>query len=616
MLTSRRSDKSIAATFAALVTVAAVPGLAHDPGRPPSRTAVVAAPQSKALAPLWIGPAHSGSWFNASRSGEGFTLQILDDGSALAVWFTYPPIGSASRQAWIFAQGGHIDGEHLHFDTVFTTRGPSFGPQFDPARLQIIPWGSLDFRFVDCNSGEFTYAGPPGWGSGTRQLVRLTALSELECSGKRLVGTGGARTLAGLKQRSGGIFDPSHNGEGWMLEELANGQTLVYWFTYDGNGEQAWTVGLSDSSGERILVTDNLQPIGTHFGDSFDATQIHSDHWGSVEIDFTGCDSALASYQSSVGGFGSGTLHPVRLTRLAGNACIEGTPTVPVGAWSEVGRMPDPAQSETAIAIQGNRAWIAGGPDTPFLFRSYAFDTDTWTTGSNLLGGRDHAEALAFGGKVYVTGGYRSTPEGEQAVSGWRYDPAANRWEDVPQLPDVVASGAAMLNGFAYFGSAGSDIFQMDTGTLAVRRIAGDPAVQARDHSQLVAFQGELWMIGGRDLHNGVEHFRVSIFDPASETWRTGPSLINARAGFAAAASPSLLMIAGGERIVLPTGVLNSAEAIVPGAQQWTSLPPMAFRVHGVNGALYQNAFYAIGGSGMAAATVNLGHVQVFRWTP
>src|SRR5262249_29684000 len=152
------------------------------------------------------------------------------------------------------------------------------------------------------------------------------------------------------------------------------------------------------------------------------ATQIHSDHWGSFEIDFAGCDNALASYQSTLAGFGSGALHPIRLTRLAGSACVEGMPTVPAGAWTEATRMPDPAQSETAIAILGNRAWIAGGPDTPFAFKSYAFDTDTWGTGANLPGARDHAEGIAFGGEVYVTGGYRTTPEGEQTVSGWRYD--------------------------------------------------------------------------------------------------------------------------------------------------------------------------------------------------
>jgi hypothetical protein len=62
--------------------------------------------------------------------------------------------------------------------------------------------------------------------------------------------------------------------------------------------------------------------------------------------------------------------------------------------------------------------------------------------------------------------------------------------------------------------------------------------------------------------------------------------------------------------------VLNSAEAIVPGAQQWTSMPAMPTATHGVGGVLYKNAFYAIGGSLLAGGVVNHGDVQVFRWGP
>ena len=35
------------------------------------------------LAPLWVGPAFSGSWYSTDRSGEGFILQLLENGSAL-----------------------------------------------------------------------------------------------------------------------------------------------------------------------------------------------------------------------------------------------------------------------------------------------------------------------------------------------------------------------------------------------------------------------------------------------------------------------------------------------------------------------------------------------------
>jgi hypothetical protein len=600
-----RTAAGIAALAAALATG---PGLAHD-GPHAGAPASAAVVQPQTLAPLWIGPAMSGSWYTVGRSGEGFTLQILEDGSALAIWFTYPPAGSAAHQAWIIAQG-HSETNRIVFDSVSTTRGPRFGPSYDPAQLQAIPWGSLELHFFDCNNGEFTYTGPASWGSGTRPLTRLTALSELECTGKKQIGIGGARTLAGLQQRGGAIFDPSHNGEGWMLEELNDGQTLVYWFTYDQNGEQAWTIGISPTSGGHIVISDNLQPVGTSFGAGFDPAQIQTTHWGTLAIEFSGCDRAAATYASSLPGFGSGSQQPVRLSELAGAACVEGAPAVPSGAWSQAASMPNP-QSETAVAVIGNRVWIAGGFSTPTSLQSYNLDTGAWSTGASLPGPRDHALGLAFGGSVYVAGGNRTTSDGDQITPGFRYDPSANQWT-AAQLPDVAQSAATMLNGYAYFGSAGDVVYQIDPRTLAQRALPRDGI--PRDHSQLVAFQGELWMIGGRDLSTGQQHGRVAIFDPASESWRTGPSLLNSRAGFAAAATPSLLMIAGGERLVVPIGVVNAAEAIVPGAQLWTLLPPLPTPVHGVPGVLYGNAFYAFGGSGLAGGIINQGAVQVFRW--
>ena len=93
------------------------------------------------VAALWVGPAMSGSWYSPERNGEGFTLQVLDNGTAHAIWFTYPPAGSGARQAWIYASGGRIEGDRIVFTDAFTTRGPRFGPGFDPAAVQILPWG-------------------------------------------------------------------------------------------------------------------------------------------------------------------------------------------------------------------------------------------------------------------------------------------------------------------------------------------------------------------------------------------------------------------------------------------------------------------------------------------
>jgi hypothetical protein len=282
------------------------------------------------LAALWIGPAMSGSWYSPDRNGEGFTLQVLDNGTAHAIWFTYPPAGSPAQQAWIYASSGRIEGDRIVFEDALTTRGPRFGAQYDPAQLQAIPWGRIEFQFTTCNQANVTYEGPAAWGSGTRSVTRLTALAGLECAGKQRVHAGGARRLDGLRNRSGAWFDPAHNGEGWNVEELPDGRSQVYWFTYDANGEQAWTIGVSPTSGTSMTIEQNLRPVGTRFGDAFNPGQVTAQPWGRLELQLTSCTGqGTATWQSSDAAFGSGTLRPQLLTLLSGTVCLEGSPALP-----------------------------------------------------------------------------------------------------------------------------------------------------------------------------------------------------------------------------------------------------------------------------------------------
>ncbi len=585
----------------------------REDSAPAARPGTTALP-AKALAPQWTGPAFSGSWYTPSRNGEGFTLQMLDRGTALVVWFTYPPAGSAATQAWILAQDGRVDGDRIRFENAFTTRGPRFGSGFDPGDLQVLPWGTLEFRFLDCNRGEVSFAGPPGWGSGAREIMRLTALSELECEGKRRLGASGARSMDGLRSRSGSWFDPAHNGEGWQVEELPDGRNQVYWFTYDERGEQAWTIGVSATGGDRFEIERNLRPVGARFGADFNPAAVQLVEWGRLRFDFPGCERGSASWESALPGFGSGTLAPTRLTRLAGTACHDRQPVVPAsGTWRNGPRMPSP-QSEVATATHGSRTCVAGGYVTQRDVQCFDASNSSWTTLPPLPAGRDHAAAVAFEGELLVTGGNRDGSSGPDVAAGWRYRYASSTWEPVAQLPDATASSAAVLDGFAYFADRGGDIHQFHPVTLRSRVIRSDRTV-ARDHSQLVAFQGELWLLGGRTAL-GSTYANVSIFDPASETWRAGPGMLVRRSGFAAAASSTHLFVAGGERLGSPMAVLGSAEAIAAGDGAWTAIAPPPVAVHGVGGAVHGNAFYLIGGSSVPGVAVNTGDVQVYSFDP
>ena len=567
------------------------------------------------LAALWVGPAMSGSWYSPERNGEGFTLQVLDNGTAHALWFTYPPTGGAGQQAWIYASGGRIEADRIVFEDAITTRGPRFGAQYDPAQLQAIPWGRIEFQFTTCNQANVTYQGPAAWGSGTRSVTRLTALADLECTGKQRVHGSGARTLAGLRNRSGAWFDPAHNGEGWNVEELPDGRTQVYWFTYDANGEQAWTIGVSPTSGTSMTIEQNLRPVGTRFGDGFDASQVTAQPWGRLELQLSSCQAAgTATWQSTDTAFGSGTLRPQLLTLLSGAVCLEGTPAVPQSpTWSQGATEPTPV-SESANAVVGNSIYMAGGIGSPQLrgFKRYDADLDQWTVLPQTPAGRDHGLAAAIGDSIYVTGGNHNGP-GDHSSNGWRYVISESRWEAIAQLPNVTQAAGAALGGYAYYSNIQGALVQFDPRTLDTRTIPAPPGNIGRDHSQLVAFQGELWLIGGRSP--ATQTATVRIYDPASETWRVGPQLANARAGFAAAASRDLLFVAGGEILSsFPFSVLSSVEAIAAGGAGWQAMPNLPTALHGFGAIATANSFITVGGSTVAAEQINPGTVHILRW--
>ena len=199
--TSRAETKSIEATLRpdAILDASRVPG---DPNA------------------FWAGPWASGAWFSPQRSGEGVVLEYLEDGRALAIWFTYPPVGAAGSQAWLLASEGHVDGAVLRFDAVLRPTGARFGDAFDPAQVSYEAWGTLEIEFADCDQATLRWQGPEGWGSGSYPVQRLSRLKEIDCGGQRALGAAGARSLAGLDSRSGAWYQPQRSGEGWLLEEL------------------------------------------------------------------------------------------------------------------------------------------------------------------------------------------------------------------------------------------------------------------------------------------------------------------------------------------------------------------------------------------------------------
>jgi len=110
---------------------------------------------SAAPQPDGIGPAYSGSWYNASQSGHGFSMEFgqSEDGSPLAVvyWYTYDDLGNP-----IFLAGNGVpDGNTLDIQ-LESPYGMKYG-EFDRESVERPNGGMAHFEFSDKDNATFSY---------------------------------------------------------------------------------------------------------------------------------------------------------------------------------------------------------------------------------------------------------------------------------------------------------------------------------------------------------------------------------------------------------------------------------------------------------------------------
>jgi len=119
----------------------------------------------------------SGSWYDPSHAGEGYTLQWMSRDEALLIWFSYDPQGN---QYWMLGTGTYDDGK-IEFPMLHSTNGGRFGGEFDPEDVEFINWGSLTLE-LDCQGGNVLFDSPlSGFGAGSLELDRLTHLARPAC---------------------------------------------------------------------------------------------------------------------------------------------------------------------------------------------------------------------------------------------------------------------------------------------------------------------------------------------------------------------------------------------------------------------------------------------------
>ena len=272
------------------------------------RSHVLALALSDAVVPFPVDAGHSAAWFDPSRDGEGFLLEIGPDDRALMYWFTYDESGAPR---WLVG-AGVVEGNRVRFPELLTASGGVFGPGFDPSRIVRTVAASGEFVFTGCDAGWFDF---DGFGQRGRFLLqRLSRPMAVAC-------TPPADAVSTARAgQSGSWFDPARDGEGFGMQWMTDGRLLLMWFTYDTEGEPFWLVGVGRSDDGAIQVDDLVSARGGVFGLGFDPSAVERTVWGDLRLELD-CQGGLASYRAEDPRFGSGGFAPVRLSRLRGQVC-------------------------------------------------------------------------------------------------------------------------------------------------------------------------------------------------------------------------------------------------------------------------------------------------------
>lgn len=121
---------------------------------------------------------------------------------------------------------------------------------------------------------------------------------------------------------TGSWYDPERDGEGYNIEIIGSSlepEMLVYFYTYDENGDQMWLVGSGPADGDTAVIPVQVTS-GPVYGDGYDKDDVVRQDWGTLTFTFDTKDTGSVERVSTMG-FGTTTEDIFRLTYVTGLTC-------------------------------------------------------------------------------------------------------------------------------------------------------------------------------------------------------------------------------------------------------------------------------------------------------
>jgi N-acetylneuraminic acid mutarotase len=304
--------------------------------------------------------------------------------------------------------------------------------------------------------------------------------------------------------------------------------------------------------------------------------------------------------------------------------CADQLPSVASGGgvWSSASAAAE-GLAETAAAAVDARIYQVGGLvfnyEPSNSLNIYDTASDSWSRGATVPVKVHHPGVAAFAGKVYLTGGFTNNYFVPTNATAWVYDPAADEWQALPDMPGArAAHGIVVIDDKLWlFGGVDADtnplaaiwVYDPATDTWDTSRA---PMPTPREHLGVVLLDGKVYTVGGRQKLGNVAD--VEVYDPATDTWETRASLLTARSGMAVAAVGGRIFAAGGEDININC-MYNQVEAYDTASDTWETVVNMPAGRHGIGSAVIGERWFVVGGSteaGLRTQVTQTGRVDIF----
>ncbi len=206
-------------------------------------------------------------------------------------------------------------------------------------------------------------------------------------------------------------------------------------------------------------------------------------------------------------------------------------PDMPVGKW------------EAGTVLIDDQLYLFGGYTAGVRSSKHSsvFDPSdlSWRQIQDMPSAISHMNAVLDDRTVWFAGGFKDGYKGHTIAEVWRYDLDKDRYTAAPLLPETRGGGGLALVGrqLHFMGGLKADrdtdaadhwvldLTILERGDAAWKNAAPMPV--PRNQFSTVTLAGEIYAIGGQLHHDSMQldQSRVDIYDPKSDSWRSGPAL-------------------------------------------------------------------------------------------